>query len=59
MDGNGKTIIGSLVKVKEDPNNLIYEIKTSIEGLNGSIYIDRSRLPIFNRLILEKESNGS
>ena len=49
------TITGILEKVKQDERNIIYEIKTDCPGLKGSLYIDRSRLPIFDRLVLTKE----
>ena len=49
-----KELKGTLEKVKEDSRNIIYEIKIDTPGLNGSIYIDRSRLPIFDKLILSK-----
>lgn len=56
-----KELTGDLVLVKEDSRNLVYEIDTDIQGLNGSIYLDKSYLPLFDKLVLEKEkgSNGS
>jgi len=49
-----REIAGTLVKIKESDKNLIYEIETDIMGLKGSIYVDRSRLPYFDKLILTK-----
>ena len=47
---------GTLEKVKEDSRNIIYEIKIDTPGLNGSIYIDRLHLPVFDKLILVKST---
>ena len=50
-----REVEGNLNKVKEDPRNIVYEIETDIQGLRGSVYLDKSRLPLFNRLILTKK----
>ena len=54
------TIEGTLRRIKENERTIIYniELESSIRGISGSVYIDRSYLPYFNRLVLAKEINN-
>ena len=51
------TIKGTLKKIKEDQRLIIYDLKTPIQGLTGSVYIhcERSHNHLCDKLVLEKE----
>lgn len=50
---------GVLKRIKEDDRSIVYNLELPIRGIHGSIYIDRSLSPVFDKLILTKVSNGS
>lgn len=49
-------LTGSLIKVKEDKRTVVYniEVQPGIKGVTGNVYLDRSFLPIFDKLLLTK-----
>ena len=56
---NGKKVIeGVLKKVKEDGRLLVYDLECYVQGISGSIYIDKTYMPLFDKLIMKK-ANGS
>jgi hypothetical protein len=54
-----RELTGTLVKVKEDSKNLVYEVRTDRPGLTGTIYVDKAHLPLFDDLFLLKAEEGS
>jgi len=53
------TIKGTLKKIKEDQRLIVYDLKTPVQGLTGSVYIhsEQSHNHLWDRLVLEKESS--
>ena len=49
------TINGILKKIKEDNRLQVFDLECHIQGISGSIYIDKSYLPLFDELILKKQ----
>lgn len=56
---NSWTIKGILKKIKEDQRLIVYDLKTPLKGLTGSVYIysERSYNHLWDKLLLEKESS--
>jgi hypothetical protein len=56
---NSWTIKGTLKKIKEDQRLIIYDLKTPLQGLTGSVYIhcEQSHNHLWDKLVLEKESS--
>lgn len=52
------TIKGTLKKIKEHQRLIVYDLKTPLQGLTGSVYIysERSHNQLWDKLVLEKES---
>ena len=55
--GSTHIIKGTLRKVKEDGHVQVFDLGCHIQGVSGSIYIDKSYLPLFQKLIMEKASS--
>ena len=51
------TIKGTLRKVKEDGHVQVFDLDTKVQGISGSIFIDKSYLPLFDKLIMKKASS--
>jgi hypothetical protein len=51
------TVKGTLKKIKEDQRLIVYNLKTPLHGLSGSVYIhaERNSNHLWDRLVLEKE----
>ena len=56
---NSWIIKGTLKKIKEDQRLIIYDLKTPLQGLTGSVYIhcEHSHNHLWDKLVLEKESS--
>ena len=56
---NSWIIKGTLKKIKEDQRLIIYDLKTPLHGLTGSVYIhcEQSNNHLWDKLLLEKESS--
>jgi hypothetical protein len=54
---NSWIIKGTLKKIKEDQRLIIYDLKTPLHGLTGSVYIhcEQSLNHLWDKLVLEKE----
>ena len=52
-----RELVGSLVQVKQNDRHTIYDIKVPVEGLRGSIFIQRGYPFVFDKLILIKKEN--
>jgi len=52
------TIKGTLKKIKEDQRVIVYDLKTPLQGVTGSVYVysERSHDHLWDKLVLEKES---
>ena len=57
---NSWTIKGTLKKIKEDQRLIVYDLKTPLHGLTGSVYVysERSYNHLWDKLVLEKESSA-
>jgi len=57
--GNSWIIKGTLKKIKEDQRLIIYDLKTPLHGLTGSVYIhcEQSHNHLWDKLVLKKESS--
>jgi len=54
---NSWIIKGTLKKIKEDQRLIIYDLKTPLHGLTGSVYIhcEQNLNHLWDKLVLEKE----
>jgi len=52
------TIKGTLKKIKADHRVIVYDLKTPLQGVTGSVYVysERSHDHLWDKLVLEKES---
>ena len=57
-DSQTHIIEGILKKVKEDEHVQVFDLECHIQGINGTIYIDKSYLPLCNKLIMKKDERN-